>query len=104
MPPADSTGPSRPVRASRLIFEYDGDQVRLSNERGVVVCRVRLSADIRYDTVFLPFHYAGGESANLLTEAATDPVSGMPEFKSTIVEVSAVRDAAVATERVDAHG
>jgi len=82
----------------------DGDQVRLSNERGVVVCRVRLSADIRYDTVFLPFHYAGSESANLLTEAATDPVSGMPEFKSTIVSVSAVREPGVAVERVDARG
>jgi len=82
----------------------DGDRVRLSNERGVVVCRVRLSADIRYDTVFLPFHYAGSESANLLTEAATDPVSGMPEFKSTIVEVSAVAEPAASAEQVDAHG
>ena len=70
----------------------DGDQVELSNVRGTVRCRVKVSADIRYDTVFLPFHYAGGESANLLTEAATDPISGMPEFKSTIVEVRAVRE------------
>jgi assimilatory nitrate reductase catalytic subunit len=69
----------------------DGDDVELFNARGTVRCRVKLSADIRYDTVFQPFHYAGGESANLLTESATDPISGMPEFKSTVVEVRAVR-------------
>ena len=70
----------------------DGDPVELRNTRGTVRCRVKLSADIRYDTVFLPFHYGGSESANLLTEAATDPISGMPEFKSTVVEVRRMDD------------
>jgi len=37
--------------------------------------------------VFLPFHFPGLESANRLTEAATDPVSGMPEFKTSKVWV-----------------
>ena len=64
----------------------------MSNARGTVRCRVKISADIRYDTVFLPFHYGGSESANLLTEAATDPTSGMPEFKSTVVEVRPVHE------------
>jgi assimilatory nitrate reductase catalytic subunit len=36
---------------------------------------------MRTDTVFLPFHFPELESANRLTEAATDPTSGMPEFK-----------------------
>jgi len=70
----------------------DGDQVELRNTRGTVRCRVKLSADIRYDTVFLPFHYGGSQSANLLTEAAADPISGMPEFKSTVVEVRRMDD------------
>ena len=42
MPPADSTGPSRPVRASRLIFEYDGDQVRLVQQMPVEVAAATL--------------------------------------------------------------
>ena len=42
---------------------------------------------IRPDTVFLPFHWAGDLSANLLTNDATDPVSGMPEFKVCAVQV-----------------
>jgi assimilatory nitrate reductase catalytic subunit len=37
--------------------------------------------------VFLPFHFPDRESANRLTEAATDPISGMPEFKSSKVWV-----------------
>jgi assimilatory nitrate reductase catalytic subunit len=61
----------------------DGDFVSISNERGVVSCRAELSTDIRPETVFLPFHFPELESANRLTEAATDPISGMPEFKTS---------------------
>lgn len=64
-----------------------GDFVRVSNERGEVLCRVELSNSIRTDTVFLPFHFPGLGSANLLTEAVTDPISGMPEFKTSTVWV-----------------
>jgi assimilatory nitrate reductase catalytic subunit len=78
-----------PAAAERLGLA-DGDPVELSNARGTVRCVVRVSSDIRYDTVFLPFHYAGDESANLLTEGVTDPISGMPEFKHTTVQVRAV--------------
>ncbi|BCW70234.1 molybdopterin oxidoreductase family protein [Arthrobacter sp. NicSoilB8] len=63
----------------------DGDFVFISNERGEVSCRAELSTDIRPETVFLPFHFPELESANRLTEAATDPISGMPEFKTSKV-------------------
>jgi assimilatory nitrate reductase catalytic subunit len=65
----------------------DGDFVEVSNERGRVVCRAELSNAVRPDTVFLPFHFPGLENANRLTEAATDPISGMPEFKTSRVWV-----------------
>ena len=65
----------------------EGDVVAVANGRGEVRCRAELSADIRPETVFLPFHFPGLESANRLTEAATDPVSGMPEFKTSAVWV-----------------
>lgn len=64
-----------------------GDFVSVSNERGEVSCRAELSTDIRPETVFLPFHFPELESANRLTEAATDPISGMPEFKTSKVWV-----------------
>ena len=59
----------------------EGLLVSVANERGEVLCRAELSTAIRPDTVFLPFHFPELESANRLTEAATDPISGMPEFK-----------------------
>ncbi|GGJ16036.1 molybdopterin oxidoreductase family protein [Paenarthrobacter histidinolovorans] len=65
----------------------DGDYATVSNERGEVVCRAELSTAIRPDTVFLPFHFPGQENANRLTESATDPISGMPEFKTSMVWV-----------------
>jgi assimilatory nitrate reductase catalytic subunit len=65
----------------------DGDAVRLTSARGTLVATAALSDGIRPDTVFLPFHWAGDLSANLLTNDATDPVSGMPEFKVCAVQV-----------------
>ncbi|MBT2483304.1 MULTISPECIES: molybdopterin oxidoreductase family protein [unclassified Microbacterium] len=67
-----------------------GTRVRVANGRGAVEADVELSDDIRPDTVFLPFHYAGAESANLLTSSATDPLSSMPEFKHAVVTVDAI--------------
>lgn len=71
--------------ASRGISE--GDYATVTNERGEVLCRAELSNAVRPDTVFLPFHFPGQENANRLTEAATDPISGMPEFKTSRVWV-----------------
>lgn len=67
----------------------EGAYVSVANERGEVVCRAELSTAIRQETVFLPFHFPELESANRLTEAATDPISGMPEFKFNKVWVRA---------------
>lgn len=68
----------------------DGSLISVANERGDVLCRAEFSTAIRPETVFLPFHFPGLESANRLTEAATDPVSGMPEFKFNTVWVRPV--------------
>lgn len=65
----------------------DGDHAVLENSRGTVTARVATSASIRPDTLFMPFHFAGEHSANLLTIDAVDPISAMPEFKTAIVRV-----------------
>jgi len=66
----------------------EGDDALIRNIRGSVIARVITTSGIRPDTVFLPFHFPDEQSANLLTIAAVDPVSAMPEFKRTIVQVS----------------
>jgi len=58
-----------------------GDLVRVRTRRGEATLSVRLTPAIRMDTLFVPFHFAGNQRANLLTNAALDPVSRMPEFK-----------------------
>jgi assimilatory nitrate reductase catalytic subunit len=60
----------------------------VANARGEVHCTAEYSTAQRLDTVFLPFHFPGRQGANLLTSSATDPVSGMPEFKTSSVTVS----------------
>ncbi|WP_406250424.1 molybdopterin oxidoreductase family protein [Microbacterium sp. M] len=66
---------------------HDGDSIVLVNARGSVTAEVVTDNGIRPDTVFLPFHYPDEHSANLLTIAATDPISAMPEFKRSVVRV-----------------
>lgn len=63
-------------------FDLAGEErLCLSTRRGSLLLRVKPTADIRVDTVFVPFHYGYAQSINLLTLAALDPVSRMPEFK-----------------------
>lgn len=66
----------------------EGQLLTLHNERGTVQARARLSRQIRRDTLFMPFHFAGSNSVNRLVSSATDPLSKMPEFKATRVWVS----------------
>jgi formate dehydrogenase major subunit/formate dehydrogenase alpha subunit len=64
----------------------DGAAVRVASRRGSISARVRISRQAVSGTVFLPFHYAQA-AANRLTNAALDPVSGIPEFKVCAVRL-----------------
>ncbi|MFE2872350.1 molybdopterin oxidoreductase family protein [Embleya sp. NPDC059259] len=68
----------------------EGDPVSVTSRRGRAVAPARLSREIRPDTVFMPFHWAGEGRANTVTNAALDPVSGMPEFKVCAVRLDPV--------------
>ncbi|WP_313661867.1 molybdopterin oxidoreductase family protein [Cellulosimicrobium cellulans] len=65
----------------------DGDRARLTTRRGEIEAVARWSDRIRPDTVFMPFHWSGEGSVNRVTTDATDPISGMPEFKVCAVDV-----------------
>ncbi len=58
-----------------------GDAVRLTTRRGRAVFTLKTTTTIREDTVFVPFHWGGEQSANILTSSALDPTSKMPELK-----------------------
>ncbi|MDP5228254.1 MULTISPECIES: molybdopterin oxidoreductase family protein [Arthrobacter] len=83
-----------PASAARLGI-MDGAPVRVRRSgtgpfAPRLLCRAEVTTFIRLDTVFAPFHFADGASANQVTEAVTDPVSGMPEFKTTRVRIEPV--------------
>ncbi|TDD15317.1 nitrite reductase [Kribbella turkmenica] len=66
----------------------DGRPIRLRTARGSMILPARVTADVRPDTVFVPFHYGGAGAVNELTNDALDPVSRMPEFKACAVDVT----------------
>lgn len=68
----------------------DGAQVLMTSRRGSATAAARCVDSLRPDTVFLPFHYAGDQRANLLTNPALDPTSRMPEFKACAVRLEAL--------------
>jgi assimilatory nitrate reductase catalytic subunit len=80
-----STAPEGFVELHPFVAEQlevqDGERVRVTTRRGEAFVRARLTDAIRPDTVFVPFHWAGRQRANLLTSDALDPVSRMPAFK-----------------------
>jgi len=69
----------------------EGEPVRVTSRRGTAVAAARISDLIRPDTVFMPFHWAGAGRANAVTRRTTDPVSGMPAFKTAAVRVEAAK-------------
>ena len=75
-----------PVLAARLGVAA-GTPVVVESRRGSATFNAVLDEGIRSDTVFAPFHWGGSGSANLITTAAVDPISRMPEFKVCAVRV-----------------
>ncbi|MFK0255553.1 molybdopterin oxidoreductase family protein [Streptomyces sp. NPDC090445] len=90
-----------PDTAARLGLD-EGAAAEVTSARGSTTARVRLVPSLRTDTVFLPFHFAGAGRANLITSAALDPRSRMPEFKVCAVRVGPARASAAARDNAGA--
>jgi formate dehydrogenase alpha subunit len=67
----------------------DGDTVDIASRRGTIRAVIKVSKMAVTGTVFIPFHYAAA-AANRLTNAALDPISGIPEYKVCAVKLSKV--------------
>ncbi len=65
----------------------DGASIVLRTRRGSAMFTSRVTATIRPDTIFIPFHWPDESSANRVTNDALDPVSRMPEFKVCAVRI-----------------
>jgi len=64
----------------------DGEKVEVSSRRGKITARIRATEKSGQGVVFMSFHFHEA-AANLLTNAALDPVSKIPEYKVCAVSV-----------------
>ena len=72
---------------ARNLEVEEGSRVNIDSRRGTIQARIKISRKAVSGTVFIPFHYAQA-AANRLTNAALDPISGIPEYKVCAVKVS----------------
>jgi assimilatory nitrate reductase catalytic subunit len=59
----------------------DNDWVTVTTRRSEMTLQATVVRTIRPDTVFIPYHWPGSKSANLLTHRTIDPRSKIPEYK-----------------------
>lgn len=74
----------------RLAERYgiqDGDWVTVSTRRDQITLPAMVVRTIRPDTVFIPYHWPGAQSANRLTHRSLDPRSKIPEFKVSACQI-----------------
>jgi len=64
----------------------DGAAVEIRSRRGKIRATIKISTKAVTGTIFIPFHFAEA-AANVLTNAALDPVSKIPEFKVCAVRM-----------------
>jgi assimilatory nitrate reductase catalytic subunit len=81
-----------PETAAKYKMDHE-ERVRLFTRRGEAIYKVKITEAIRKDTVFVPYHFGHEQSINLLTIAALDPISRMPEFKACAAQLEKVENA-----------
>jgi formate dehydrogenase major subunit len=75
-----------------------GDYTRVESRRGQLIARARADSGMQRRSVFMAFCYHEA-AANLLTNAALDPVGKIPEFKYCAVQIAPARDGDPAVAR-----
>ncbi len=74
-------------RLAERVGVRTGERVTVTSRRGSMTLACQVVKSIRPDTVFIPYHWPGRQSANQLTIGAIDPVSKIPEFKVCAVRL-----------------
>ncbi len=65
-----------------------GDWVTITSRRSAITLQAMVVRTIRPDTVFIPYHWPDGRSANRLTHRTLDPRSKIPEFKVSACRIA----------------
>lgn len=67
----------------------DGELVKVSSRRGTINTKVKVTAIVDEEVVFMPFHFSDGP-ANMLTNTVVDPIAKIPELKVCAVRVEKI--------------
>ena len=89
--------PSRRSRSTRAWPSRSAsrrDWVTVTTRRSAITLRASVVRTIRPDTVFIPYHWPDGRSANRLTHRTLDPRSKIPEFKVSACRIEKAAGAA----------
>lgn len=78
-----------PIDASPLKIK-DGQKVKVVSRRGELIAKARVTEQSPPKVVYMTFHFAES-AANLLTNAALDPVAKTPEFKVCAVRIERIK-------------
>ena len=70
----------------------DGERVRVTSRRGSIVLPAKVGTRVDAGVLFIPFHFWEA-AANVLTNPASDPTAGIPEFKVCAVRLDRAREA-----------
>ena len=65
----------------------EGERIEVSSRRGTITIRAMVTDRIGKGVVFIPFHFAE-TAANVLTNAALDPIAKIPEYKVCAVKLA----------------
>lgn len=70
----------------------DNEEIKIVSRRGSIILKSKIVKTIRPDTIFVPYHWAGRQSINQLTQRALDPISKIPEFKMSAVRIEKINE------------
>jgi predicted molibdopterin-dependent oxidoreductase YjgC len=71
---------------AKKIRVKDGDRVKVTSRRGSIVLSAKVGSRVDRGVLFIPFHFWEA-AANVLTNPASDPMAGIPEFKVCAVRM-----------------
>ena len=77
--------------------------IKVSTRRGEGTFPANIVETIRKDTVFIPYHWSGKKSANLLTPGTLDPISKIPEFKVCACKLEPLKEIAKPSSETKAY-
>lgn len=69
----------------------DGERVKVISRRGEGIFPALVVKTIRPDTIFIPYHWGDEKAANLLTNAALDSTSRIPEYKACAARIEKLK-------------